>query len=117
MQLDAIFAEIVEETSPEWYVNFLKRIRNNPMKTDYKPEIREYISKMFEPSEKSDKESVPISLDEFYVMLINVLPSKWVYKVDVHDVLQELNFKTDFYYEGDFKEKPAMCFTVKPLPQ
>ena len=75
------------------------------MKTEYKKEVIELLNSMFITSTPEAKNSIPLSLDDIYEMVINVLPAKWIYKSDVYEALKELNFKI---YHG--KKENDKCF-------
>lgn len=80
------------------------------MKTNYIEEIEELISKTFTPSTSEDKKAIPKTLEEINMMVINVLPAKWIYDTDVYTALENLNFKVS--YGGKEKESGLFYFVV-----
>lgn len=80
------------------------------MKTDYQPEIQNFILKHFEASSSDNEKAVPKTLEEIKEMVINVLPAKWIYDSDVYNALQILNFTPSF---GKKEEIEGLYYYLK----
>ena len=66
------------------------------MKTDYSTEIETLLSSAFKPATAVTENSQPKTLEELHLLVINVLPAKWIYQKDVYDALEKQGFKVSF---------------------
>lgn len=63
------------------------------MKTEYKSDLIELISKMYVPSSPEKENSLALTLTEMHNQVTNILPEKWVDESDVYNSLKELGYK------------------------
>ena len=88
------------------------------MKTDYLNEAKELLKNHYSPVESIMDESeytLKKTLAEIHQDITNILPSEWIYKSDVYDIMKELGFKSFLYTleaTEDKKEKTLMVYLL-----
>jgi len=86
------------------------------MKTDYNPEIRNFITENYDPvaspAEASEYTEMK-SLENIFKEVINILPEDWVYRADVYEILNELGFKAFPYLIPEERDEETDEILIK----